>query len=86
MFFIQFKVAAHFTVPADLFPARDVGKVCGLFGAAGSLGGMCFTYLAGVLANAGAYATVFLLVSVMHIISAAIITWLMPTIKQLDLR
>ena len=86
MFFIQFKVAAHFTVPADLFPARDVGKVWGLFGAAGSLGGMCFTYLAGVLANAGAYATVFLLVSVMHIISAAIITWLMPTIKQLDLR
>jgi ACS family hexuronate transporter-like MFS transporter len=86
LFFIQFKVAAHFTVPADMFPARDVGKVWGLFGAAGSLGGMCFTYLAGVLADAGMYTTIFLLVSLMHIVSAAIITWLMPTIKQLNLR
>lgn len=86
MFFIQFKVAAHFTIPADLFPARDVGKVWGMFGAAGSLGGMCFTFLSGVLADANAYATIFLLVSLMHIISVAIVTWLMPTIKQLDLR
>jgi len=86
LFFIQFKVAAHFTVPADMFPARDVGKVWGMFGAAGSLGGMCFTFLAGILAEADMYATIFLLVSLMHIVSAAIITWLMPTIKQLDLR
>jgi ACS family hexuronate transporter-like MFS transporter len=86
MFFIQFKAAAHFAMPADLFPARDVGKVWGIFGAAGSLGGMFFTYLAGYLAEMGAYATVFLLVSLIHIISAAIITWLMPTIRQQELR
>jgi len=85
MFFIQFKAAAHFAMPADLFPARDVGKVWGIFGAAGSLGGMFFTSLAGYLAEMGAYATVFLLVSFIHIISAAIITWVMPTIRQQDL-
>lgn len=47
MFGIQFRVAAHFTLPADLYPAAAMGRAWGLTGAAGSLGGMAFTPFVG---------------------------------------
>ena len=74
MFFIQLKSAVHFTLPADLFPASEVGRVWGLFGAAGSFGGMFFTFLAGVLAEQNQYPLIFVLVSLVHILSAMLVS------------
>lgn len=72
LFAIQFKQANLFTLPADLFPARDVATVWGLFGAAGSLGGALFTSFSGRLADAFGFAPVFVIVATLHLASAAI--------------
>jgi hypothetical protein len=42
MFAIQFKVAAFFALPADLYPRSQVATIWGMFGAAGSIGAMVF--------------------------------------------
>lgn len=72
LFAIQFKQANLFTLPADLFPARDVATVWGMFGAAGSLGGALFTSFSGRLADAFGFAPVFVIVATLHMASAAI--------------
>jgi ACS family hexuronate transporter-like MFS transporter len=73
MFAIQFKQAALFTLPADLYPSSDVATVWGLAGAAGSFGGMAFTPLVGWLVQHVSYAPVFGLVSAMHLVSVAVV-------------
>jgi len=83
LFFIQVKSSSLFALPADLFPATDVATVWGLFGAVGSLGGAAFTALVGWLVDHVSYVPVFIIVSVMHIVSAAVVTWLIPKIDLL---
>lgn len=72
LFAIQFKQANLFTLPSDLFPARDVATVWGMFGAAGSVGGALFSAFSGRLADAVGFAPVFVVVATLHILSAGI--------------
>jgi ACS family hexuronate transporter-like MFS transporter len=82
MFAIQFKQAALFTLPADLFHSRDVATAWGLAGAAGSFGGMAFTPVVGWLVQYFSYAPVFVIVSAMHIVSVLIIVISIPLIAS----
>ena len=78
MFATQLKAAALFTIPADLFSAQNVATAWGLSGAAGSFGAMLFQrYVGGVVQSQG-YAPVFVIVAVVHLLSAVLITALLP--------
>jgi ACS family hexuronate transporter-like MFS transporter len=83
MFAIQMKASSHFTIPADLFPAKDVATIWGLFGAVGSLGGGLFVAAVGWVTEHYSYTPIFVAVGVMHIVSAFIIMLMIPEIKQL---
>ncbi len=85
MFGIQFKAANLFSLPADLFPARFVASIWGLFGAAGSFGGMLFVAYTGWASQDLGYGAVFLAVGVTQILSAAMVSLLIPKIQQLNL-
>jgi ACS family hexuronate transporter-like MFS transporter len=73
MFAHQFWSANVQTLPADLFPARVVGSVEGLLGAAGSLGGVLFGLLVGGLIAEHGYGPAFLFAGVMHPLAFAVI-------------
>jgi ACS family hexuronate transporter-like MFS transporter len=81
MFGIQVKSAVQFTLPADLFAAKDVGFTWGISGAAGSLGAMAFMRMVGWLIDHLSYEPVFVIVSAMHFVSAAIIVILIRRIE-----
>lgn len=83
MFALQLKSSSLFTVPADLVRPQDVASVWGLSGAAGSLGGMLFTPFIGWLVQHYSYAPVFQIVSVMHLVSVAIVMLMIPRIEPL---
>ncbi len=83
MFAMQFKASSLFTLPADLFPARDVGTVWGLFGAIGSFGAMAFNAVVGWTIDHFSYQPVFAAVAVMHTLSAAMISLFIPQVRQL---
>jgi ACS family hexuronate transporter-like MFS transporter len=83
MFAIQLKASSLFTVPADLFPSRDVATIWGLFGAVGSFGGMLFVAAAGWVSEHYSYGPIFAAVGVMHIISALIVMRMIPNIKPI---
>ncbi|MEN8198186.1 MAG: hypothetical protein ABFS30_17030, partial [Pseudomonadota bacterium] len=72
-----------FTVPADLFPARDVATIWGLFGAVGSFGGMLFVAGAGWVSEHYGYVPVFAAAGFMQIVSATFVMWLIPEINLL---
>jgi len=87
MFGIQVKASSLFTIPADLFPSRDVATIWGLFGAVGSFGGMLFVGAAGWVSEHYSYTPIFAAVGLMHIVSALLVMWLIPNIiliKQED--
>jgi ACS family hexuronate transporter-like MFS transporter len=72
------------TLPADFFPAPQVGSVAGLIGCAGSFGAMLFNLLVGVLLDHfGSYAVPFLLAGLMHPLAFVII---MATLRVAPLR
>ena len=81
MFAIQVKASSLFTVPADLFPARDVATIWGLFGAVGSFGGMLFVAAAGWVSENFSYEPIFAAVGIMHIVSAIIVMLMIPSIN-----
>lgn len=81
MFAIQAKAASLFALPADLFPALQVGTVWGLFGAAGSLGAALFSFAAGWVSQHYAYAPVFVAVVVTQLLSAGFVSWLIPRVQ-----
>jgi len=83
MFAIQMKASSLFTMPADLFPARDVATIWGLFGAVGSFGGMLFVATAGWVSEHYSYTPIFAAAGLMHIVSAAIVMLLIPKIHIL---
>lgn len=83
MFAIQFKASSLFAVPADLFPARDVGTIWGIFGAVGSFGGMVFTGLAGWVIDNHSWEPLFVAVAFMHILSAMLVSVFIPRIELL---
>lgn len=81
MFSIQLKAANLFVLPADLFPASRVGTVWGLFGAAGSFGAAAFSAAAGWISQHYAYTPVFIAVAITQLLSAVLISWLVPRIQ-----
>lgn len=81
MFAIQAKASSLFALPADLFPALQVGTVWGLFGAAGSFGAALFSFAAGWVSQHYAYAPVFVAVVVTQLLSAGFVSWLIPRIE-----
>ena len=83
MFAIQVKASSLFALPADLFPARDVATVWGLYGAVGSFGAMAFNAMVEWTIDQYSYLPVFFAVAVMHIISAVLINILVPKIEML---
>ncbi len=85
MFGLQFKAASLFSLPADLFPARIVASIWGLFGAAGSFGGMLFVAYVGWASNGEAYGAVFAAVGITQVLSAVLISLLIPRICQIDI-
>jgi MFS transporter, ACS family, hexuronate transporter len=84
MFFIQFKQAALFTLPNDLFSNKHVATIWGISGMAGSLGGMAFTPIVGWLVKNISYTPVFITVSTMHIVSVLLVMLLIPKIRNLE--
>ncbi len=84
MFAIQFKASSMFTLPADLFPARDVGTIWGIYGAVGSFGGSVFGYVAGYTVENYSWTPVFVAAACMHIVSAILINLFLPRIGLLD--
>jgi nitrate/nitrite transporter NarK len=83
MFAIQFKAANLFALPVDLFPARHVGRVWGLFGAVGSFGGMAFVAAVGWVSEHYSYEPIFWAVGVTQLLSALFVSWLIPYIGPL---
>ncbi|MDP6437388.1 MAG: MFS transporter [Gammaproteobacteria bacterium] len=83
MFAIQFKASSMFTLPADLFPACDVGTIWGMYGAVGSFGGMAFSALAGWTIDHYSWAPLFAAVALMHIVSALLVNLFVPRIRML---
>jgi MFS transporter, ACS family, hexuronate transporter len=86
MFAIQFKAASMFTLPADLFPARDVGTIWGIYGAIGSFGGAVFGSFTGWTIENYSWTPVFVVVGCMHIVSALLINVFVPRIGQLNMQ
>jgi ACS family hexuronate transporter-like MFS transporter len=83
LFAIQIKSSSLFAVPTDLFPPRDVASVWGLSGAAGSLAAAFAQPLIGWIIDTYSYEPVFVIVSLMHLVSAACVSLLIPRIAAL---
>jgi len=83
MFAHQFWSTIVQTLAADLFPPQAVGSAAGLMGAAGSLGGTLFSFLAGSIIADYGYARVFLVAGIVHPISFLIILGLVRRIEPL---
>jgi len=66
MFGIGMQISSFAPLPGDLFPFGNVGSVTGIGGLAGSIGGVLFTSLVGVLADRGLYAVPFWIVAVAY--------------------
>jgi MFS transporter, ACS family, hexuronate transporter len=80
LFAIQVKSSSLFAVPTDLFPPRDVASVWGLSGAAGSLAAAFAQPVIGWLIDHYSYTPVFVIVSLMHLVSALMVTLLIRRI------
>jgi ACS family hexuronate transporter-like MFS transporter len=81
MFAHQFWSTIMQTLAADLFPARMVGSVAGLMGAAGSFGAMFFSYVAGYLIQDYGYSRVFFVIAIVHPLSFVIILFAIKKIE-----
>ncbi|MEC9375764.1 MAG: MFS transporter [Pseudomonadota bacterium] len=86
LFAIQFKASSMFTLPADMFPSKDVATIWGLYGAVGSFGGATFGYIAGWTIENYSWTPVFIMAAFMHLLSALVINLFIPEIKQLNKR
>jgi ACS family hexuronate transporter-like MFS transporter len=81
IFAIQVKSASLFAVPADVFPAHAVGTVWGASGAAGSLAASFSQPVIGWTIDRSGYEPVFIVVSLMHVVSA---TCVMLFIRRIE--
>lgn len=86
MFAIQVKASNLFALPVDLFAAREVASIWGLFGAVGSFGGMAFVAAVGWVSDHFSYEPVFWAVGVTQLLSAVFISLLIPRIEPLRSR
>jgi MFS transporter, ACS family, aldohexuronate transporter len=70
------------SLPADLFPSREVAQVTGLSGTAAGLGGMLFTLATGWLVVNISYGSVFIASCVMILCAAASIIVMVPQARR----
>ncbi len=69
---------------SDIFPERVVGSIQGLMGTTGSIGGMVFTWLAGLLLDSfSSYKPVFVIAGSGHLLGALILWSLMRDKRDL---
>jgi len=83
LFAIQMKSSNLLVMPADLFRTRDVATVWGLFGALGSAGAAIFQAYAGWLIDNVSWTPVFVMVSLMHLVSALIVVLMIPRVEPM---
>ena len=83
LFSTQFKQSSLFTLPIDIFPSKDAASIWGITGSAGSFGAMLFTPIIGWMIDSMSYSPVFIIVSLLHIISAVIISLMIPKICRI---
>lgn len=86
IFAIQVKSASLFTLPADIVPAGAVGTVWGAGGAAGSFAAAFSQPVIGWTIDNFSYEPVFIAVSLMHIVSAAIVSVFIRRVEPLEER
>ncbi|MBY0306624.1 MAG: MFS transporter [Sphingomonas sp.] len=74
-----------FTLPSDLFPKRAVGRVIGMGGAMGAIGGMAMSQYAGaMLATLGSYTPIFAVAGCAYLVALGIIQLLSPALAPVD--
>ena len=83
LFSTQFKQSSLFTLPIDLFPSKYAASVWGITGSAGSFGAMLFTPFIGWLVDHISYTPVFVIVSMLHILSAIIVIIFIPKVQKI---
>jgi ACS family hexuronate transporter-like MFS transporter len=96
VFLIGLAGAAHqawsanlYTTVSDMFPKRAVAKLTGIGSTAGSLGGMAFPLLVGVILDAMpktvGYAIIFGFCSVAYLLAFGVHHWLAPKFEPVDM-
>lgn len=75
----QMLSGALLTLSADIFPASAVGRVTGMAGSAGWIGGMLFTFAIGQSADAFGYDPLFAALAALDLLGAAILWILLGT-------
>lgn len=74
-----------FTLPSDLFPKRAVGRVIGMGGAMGAIGGMAMSQYAGaMLATLGSYTPIFAVAGCAYLVALGIIQLLSPALAPVE--
>ncbi len=74
-----------FTLPSDLFPTRAVGRVIGMGGAMGAVGGMAMSQYAGaVLATMGSYTPIFAVAGCTYLVALGLIQLLTPRLTPVE--
>ena len=71
------------TLTADMFPSSTVGSVAGLVGSAGSLGGVAFNFIVGLLLTHFSYTPVFLIAGLLHPLAFLVILALVKRVELL---
>ena len=72
------------TLPTDLVPREALGKVAGLVGLGGAMGGVILGQLAGWLLDHGfSYTPVLAIAGSLHVIAFAVICLAIPKIQAL---
>jgi len=73
------------TLPADLFPNRNVASVAGMVGFGGAIGGLVFGQAVGYLLDHGyGYGTVFALAGSFHVVAFSILLLTVPRVERLS--
>ncbi|MHA6770144.1 MFS transporter [Sphingobium ummariense] len=74
------------TVPTDMVPRAALGRLAGLVGLGGAMGGILMGQAAGWALDAGlGYTPVLVVAASLHVLAFALICWKIPVISQLDL-
>ena len=72
-------------LPTDLVPREALGKVAGLVGLGGAMGGVVLGQLAGwLLDHSFSYTPVLIIAGSLHVIAFLLICLVVPAIKQLN--
>ena len=76
-----------FTTVSDIFPRKAVGSVVGLGGMAGAIGGMLVATAAGfILEFTGSYVILFVMAGVAYLIALALYQFLVPEVKEVEMK